>query len=113
MLRLAVADREHRIKTLLARELPHGCRQVIADILDTRPERISRELSHEDDPKAKLSLSVLAVALEILRLEGKGSVADEIIGIRDAGQPLAIVVDVARLAITREPDGSVHVEIGR
>ena len=110
-MRVDVRAKEEQIKRILSRELPFGCRQVIADILDTRPERISRELSYEDVPKAKLSHSVLTVALEILRMEGKSAAADEIVSIRDAGQPHSIAIDVHRITMRRDADGSVHWEI--
>ena len=110
-MRSAVDTREQQIKALLARELPHGCRRVIAEILDTRPERISREFSHEEGTESKLSFGVLTVAIEILRIEGKGAVADQIVKLRDAG--VSLLLDVRQIAFRQDTDGSLRWVIKR
>jgi biotin synthase-related radical SAM superfamily protein len=94
-LRLAVAGRTEQIRALLIQHLPHGTKLVIAEILGSRKERISRELQGVE----KLSEELVDVAIEILRLEGEREISERICSLRDGDRSWVV---------TRHADGSVE-----
>jgi hypothetical protein len=103
-LRLVLGDRVGQIRTLLVLNLPHGTKQVIADVLGTTKERVSRELNGA----AHLSEEVVFVSLEVLQMEDRADVAEQIREIRNAGHPLRLRTELKAMTLTRHADGSVE-----
>jgi hypothetical protein len=104
-LRLAIADRVESLRSLMIGAAPHGFQVRVADLMQARKERISRELQRVE----KLSVELFLTEVAMHREEGRPETADRLLAILNEGQPIRISTD--RGIVIRLRDGQMFLDL--
>lgn len=84
---------------------PHGFQIRVADLMQARKERISRELQRVE----KLSVELFLAEVSLHREEGRGDEADRLLALLNEGQPIRVSTD--RALLIRMKDGQLFLDL--
>lgn len=104
-LRVALRAKVERIRSAMVNAAPYGFQARVADLMEARKERISRELAAVE----KLSVECLLAEIELHRAEGRDEAADSLLKAFTEGQPIHISTD--RAIVVRMKDGQLFLDL--
>lgn len=104
-LRVALAAKLDAIRSLMVTAAPRGFQQGVADLMQARKERVSREIGAVE----KLSLELVLAEVALHRAEGRPEHADRLLAAINEGEPLHF--QTAGALVIRLRDGQMFLDL--
>lgn len=104
-LRTALQEKLGRIRSLMVASAPHGFQTRVAELMNARKERISRELGSVE----KLSVELVLAEVALHRAEGRPEHADRLLAALNEGEPVHLQTSGA--LVIRLRDGQMFLDL--
>jgi hypothetical protein len=104
-LRVALDEKIAKIRALMVSAAPRGFQQGVADLMDARKERISRELGEVQELSVRLVLAEVALH----HAEGRPEHASRLIAALNEGEPVRLQTSGA--LVIRMRDGQMFLDL--
>lgn len=100
-LQVSIRGRVGRLRVAMVNNAPLGFQRRVADLMDWREQRPTREVTGVE----KLSVELLLAEVELHRVEGRSAEAESLLALVNEGQAIHLSTD--RAVVIRMKDGQM------